>query len=102
MEDVDEAVKVFIAHKRAWTVMPQEKSPIEERIMALEEVVKKSLAVPARNATPGVTTGIYASVVAPHMTETAVRIRIDGAEKLQLKELLSKAQQHIQGAFAIR
>ncbi|MGN8560582.1 UNVERIFIED_CONTAM: hypothetical protein LI989_08805, partial [Campylobacter jejuni] len=30
MEDVNEAVKAFNAHKRAWTEMSQKKSPIEE------------------------------------------------------------------------
>ena len=39
MEDVNEAVKAFNAHKRAWTEMSQKKSPIEERMMALAEVV---------------------------------------------------------------
>ena len=97
---MNEAVKAFNAHKRAWTEMSQKKSPIKERIMALEEVVKKSLADPARRAAPAVVSGAlpprsYASVVAPQMTKTAVRIRIDDAQNLQSQELLSKAQQHI-------
>ena len=74
--------------------------------MALEEVVKKSLEDPARRATPAVVSGApllrsYASVVAPQMTKIAVRIIIDGAQNLQPQELPSKAQQHIQGAYAI-
>ena len=97
MEDVKEAAKAFNAHKSAWTEPSQKKSPIEERVMALEEIVKKNLADPARNATPGVATGMpqlrtHASVVAPQMTKTAVRIRINGADKLQLQELLSRVQ----------
>lgn len=36
MEDVNEAVKASNAHKRAWTEMSQKKSPIEERVIALE------------------------------------------------------------------
>ncbi|CCU75202.1 AIR1 domain-containing protein [Blumeria hordei DH14] len=87
--------------------MSQKKSPVEERMMAIEEVVKKSFADPALVSAPAVTSGAptlrsYASVVAPQMTKTAVRIRIDGAQNLQPDELLSKAKQHIEGAFAIR
>ena len=73
MEYVNEAAKEFNAHKRAWTKMSQRTSSIEERMITLEEVVKKSLIDPAPKAAPAVT-----SVVAPQMTKTAVRIRIDG------------------------
>ena len=37
-------------------------------------------------------TRTYALVVSPQLTNTAVRIRIDRAEKLQPEELLSKAE----------
>lgn len=43
MEDVNEAVKTFNCHK-AWKTMSQ----IKERMMALEEIVNKSLADSAR------------------------------------------------------
>ena len=107
MEDVNEAVKAFNCHKKAWRTMSRNPSPIEERMIALEEVVKKSIADAARQAAPVVSSGkpqprTYASVVAPQMTKTAVRIRIDGANKLQLEKLLSKTKEHIQGAHAIR
>lgn len=45
---------------------------------------------------------IYASVVAPKITKTAVCIRIDEADKLQPEELLSKVKEHIQSPYAIR
>lgn len=47
----------------------------------------------------------YASVVAPQTAKTAktmFRIRIVGVKNLQAKELLSRAKQHIEEAFAIR
>ena len=53
MEDVNEAVKAFNAHKRAWTEISQN-FPMEKRMMALEEVVKKSLEDPTRNASSAV------------------------------------------------
>ena len=57
MEDINEAVKAFNTHKRAWTEISQKKFPIEERMMALEEIVKKSLADPARKAAPAIISG---------------------------------------------
>ena len=97
MKNVNDAMKAFNCDKEAWTAMCQISSLIEERMMALEEVVKNSLADPVRNAAQGVATGMpqprtYASVVASQITKTAVRIRIDGADKLQPEELLSKAK----------
>ena len=106
MEDVNEAVKAFNCHKKAWAAMSQIPSRIEERIMALEGVVKRDIGDPARNAAPEVATEmpqprIYASVVPPRMTKIAVRIRIDGAEELQPEDLPSNAKQRIHGAFVI-
>ena len=77
IEDVNEAVKAFNSHKRAWKEMSQKTFPIEERMMALEEVFKKRFADPARKAAPTVTSGAlpsrsYASVVAPQTTKTAI------------------------------
>ena len=88
MGDVDEAVKALDAHKRNWSGVSKKMSPIEERMMALEEVVKKSFTDSARKAASAVTSGApiprsYASVVALHITKTVIRIRIDGADKLQ-------------------
>ena len=59
-EDVNEAVKAIKAInalKLVWTEMSQKKSPIEEGMMALEEVVKKSHANSARQAAPVVSSG---------------------------------------------
>ena len=75
--------------------------------MTIEEVVKKTLADLFRNATPGVTSGLlpprtYVSVVAPEMTKTKVRIRIDGAQNPLSWELLSNSKQHIQDTNVIR
>ena len=74
--------------------------------MALEEVIKKSFADLVQNsaaklASGMLTTRTYASVLAPKMTKTAVRIRIEGAAKFQPEELPSKAQEDIQDAYAI-
>ena len=100
-------MKAFNAHKSAWMEMSLKKSPIEERTIALEQVVKKNLADPVRNAASGVATGMpqirtYASVVVQQISKTAVRVRIDGADKLWPEELLSRAKEHIDGAYAVR
>ena len=67
MEDVNEAVKAFNCHKMTWKNLCQNLSTIEERIK-LPEIVKKSLADPARQADPVVVLGCrlrsYASLVA--------------------------------------
>ena len=107
MENVNEPGKAFNAYKRSWTDMSRKTSPIEERIMTLEEVFRKSLADPARKVAPAVTSGAptlrsYASVMAPQTTKAAIPVKIDGADKLQAEELLSKAKKHIDGAYAIR
>ena len=83
MVDVNEAVKAINAKKRAWNEMTQKTSSIEENMMAIEEIVKKRLAGPARKAALAVVSGAppprsYASVVAPQITNTTVRTRIDG------------------------
>lgn len=74
---------------------------------ALEEVVKKSLAEPARRAVLPTVSGqpaqkIYASVVAPLIGKMAVSIRVESAENMQQAELLLKAKEHIKGAFTVR
>ena len=52
MEDVNEAVKAFNYHKKARKTTSQIPSPIEERMIALEEVMNKSIADAARQAVP--------------------------------------------------
>lgn len=105
-EDIAEAVRAFNAHNKAWKEMQTMKSPIEERMLALEEAVKKSLAEPARNAAPIISgppaPRTYASVAAPPMAKTAVRIRVEGAKDMQPAQLLMRAQKHIPGAYAVR
>ncbi|KAI6248149.1 hypothetical protein HI914_03755 [Erysiphe necator] len=44
----------------------------------------------------------YASIVAPPVTNTVVRIRVPWASEIQPSELLSIAQQKIKGAYTIR
>ena len=66
-------------------------------MLALEKAIKKSLEEPARKAAPqsAQTMGgrpTYASIVPPPATKAAVRIRVDGADKMQPAELLNKAR----------
>lgn len=84
--DVSEAIKAFNNHKKDWEEKQSKQSPIEKRMAALEEVVRKSLAEPARRAGPPTVSGqpaqkTCASVVAPPIEKTAVRIRVEGSEK---------------------
>ena len=106
-EEIAGAIKAFNTHKKAWDEMNTKSSPIEERMLALEEAVKKSLVDPARKAGPSMVSGAaaqktYASVTAPPMAKTAVRIRVEGSKDMQPTELLTKAQKHIKGAYAVR
>lgn len=48
--EINETIKAFNAHKKAWEEMKTTRSPIEERILALEEVVEKSLTEPPQKA----------------------------------------------------
>ncbi|KAI1007340.1 hypothetical protein K3495_g880 [Podosphaera aphanis] len=80
---------------------------MEERMLALEKVVKKSLEEPIRKPAPPMVLRsggrpTYASVVAPPATKAGVRIRVDGSEKMQPAELLNKAKQHIARTYAAR
>ncbi|KAI1007232.1 hypothetical protein K3495_g991 [Podosphaera aphanis] len=84
-----------------------EVTPIEERMLALEKIVRKSLEEPARKAAPVTVPGpggqpTYASIVAPPATKAAVRIRVEGSDKMQPAELLRKAKSKIVGAYAVR
>ena len=72
MWDVNEAVRTFYCHKRAWTVMSQYTSTIKERMMALEEVVKKEVADPAKKSAPVVLSG-----VPTHVSHVAHSFAID-------------------------
>lgn len=91
--EVIEAINAFNLHKKEWEELRSGRSPIEERMLTSEEVVKKSLADPARTVVPTTGSGLsatktYASVVAPPMVKTVVRIRAERATDLQPQELL--------------
>lgn len=106
-EEVAGAIKAFNLHKKEWEEIQVKSTPIEERMLALEQVVKKSLADTARKASTLSVSGsptqkTYASVVAPQMNRAAVRIRMEGAKEMQPTELLIKAKEHIKGAYAVR
>ena len=58
---------------------------MEERMLALEKAIKKSLEEPSQTMGGQPT---YALAVAPAATKAAVRIRLEGAEKMQPAELL--------------
>lgn len=80
---------------------------MEERMLALEKVVKKSLEGSARKAAPLTVPRsgrrpTYASIVAPSAPKAAIIICVEGAENLQPAELLTKAQIHIKGVYAVR
>ena len=47
MEDVRESIEAFNCNKESWIAMSKDPSPIEERMMPLDEFVKKKLADPA-------------------------------------------------------
>lgn len=76
--------------------MNQNKSPIEESTMVLEELIKKSLADPARKAAPAVVSGApapgaYTSDIAPQIMKTVVCIISDNAKNLLPEKLPTKA-----------
>ncbi|KAI0997185.1 hypothetical protein K3495_g11000 [Podosphaera aphanis] len=83
-------------------------TPMEERMLALEKVVRKSLVEGSTHkATPAKAHDLtgrktYASILVPPVTKAAVRIRVEGSDKMQPSELLNKAKQHITGAYAVR
>ncbi|KAI0998808.1 hypothetical protein K3495_g9386 [Podosphaera aphanis] len=106
LEVVDKAFRALKAHAEAWEA-DLKATPMEERMLALEKVVKKSLEEPVRRPAPPMVLRsggrpTYVSVVAPPATTAAVRIRVDGSKKMQPAELLNKAKQHIAGAYAVR
>lgn len=59
-EEIAEAVKDFNSHKKAWEEIKTTKSPIEERMVALEEVLKKSLTESALIGGPSTASGAVA------------------------------------------
>lgn len=106
MEGVEKAIKALSSHLKVIETK-YKVTPIEERMLALEKVVKKSLEEPARKAVPQTVLRsggrpTYASVVAPPAIEAAIRIRMDGSEKMQPAQLLKTAKTHITGAYAVR
>ena len=106
MAEVDGAIDALKSHALSLQ-STMKATPMEERMLALEKAVTKSLEEPVRKTAPQSTQGMggrptYASVVAPPATKAAVRIRIQGADKMQPAELLNKAKTHIEGAYAVR
>ena len=105
MVEIGEALDAFKAH--ATTLKSKRKaSRMEERMLALEKAVTKNLEEPlckmAASAVQGMgVRPIYASIVAPPATKAAVRIKIQGADNMQLAELIVKAKLHFEGAFAV-
>ncbi|KAI1004410.1 hypothetical protein K3495_g3798 [Podosphaera aphanis] len=105
ISEVEKAIGSLSAH----TTVLQAKmkvTPIKKRMKALGRIVKKSLEEPARKAAPQTGFGsgsrpTYASVVAPPAAQAAVRIRVEGSDKMQPAELLRKAKDKIQGAYAV-
>lgn len=77
------------------------------RILALEEVVRKSFKELFPQVVPKVGTQMglrptYAAVAAPLVNKTTVRIRIPGSEEMLPTQLLTLAKEHIQEAYAVR
>ena len=106
MEEVDKAIKAICSHIKVIEAKFK-LTPMEERMLALEKVIKKSIEEPARKAVPQTVLRsggrpTYASLAAPPAIEAAVRIRVEGSDKIQPVELWKTAQTHIAGANAIR
>ena len=102
-----EALHAIDIHQTLWLSKPAKITPIEERMLALEKVVRKSLKEPASQVVSemGPQMGVrptYAAVAAPPVNKTTVRIRIPGSEDMAPTQLLSLAKEHIQGAYAVR
>lgn len=106
MTEVEKALAALNTHIKGLEIRLKV-TPMEERMLALEKIVKKSLEEPAhKTASCAVPRSggrpTYASIVAPPATKAAVRIRMEGSEKMQPAELLKKAELHITGAYAVR
>ena len=54
MEDIAEAIRVFNILSREWKEIQIMISPLEERMLSLETVVKKSFAKPSCNVAPNI------------------------------------------------
>ena len=94
--EIDEALDAFKAHNQM-SHSKMSAQPIEERILALEKAIKKSLEEPVRRTAPQSTQGMggrptYVSVVAPPAIKAAVLVRVEGADKFQPSDLLNKAK----------
>lgn len=106
MAEVDGAIDALKSHALSLT-STMKATPMKERMLALEKAVTKSHEEPVRKMAPLSTQGMggrrtYALVVAPPATKAAVRIRVEGADKIQPAELLNKAKIHIEAAYAVR
>ncbi|KAI0995868.1 hypothetical protein K3495_g12312 [Podosphaera aphanis] len=103
--EILEALELFKVHKRLWMdASPKNpnNSTIEDRMLALEEAVRKSILTPARAQANSTASKSHATVAAPAASQSAVRIRIPGAEEMQPSQLLNMAKEHITGAYAVR
>ncbi|KAI0993799.1 hypothetical protein K3495_g14385 [Podosphaera aphanis] len=107
VKDIDEAIKALGVHRIGWTKEPQKATPLEERMLALEEAVRKSLAHPSRQLGPSVVPGLgakpsYAAIASAPDTRATIRICVPQAEEKEPAELLSIAKQKFLGAYAVR
>ena len=96
MVEIDEALDAFKAHIQMLQYKMSAK-PMVEWLLALEKATKKSLEKPAHKVAAQSAQNMrgrptYASVVEPPATKAAVQIRVEGADKMQLAELLNKAK----------
>ena len=79
VEDTAEAVNTINQHNKSWKEMQTMKYTVYEMMFALEEVVQEILVY----QTPNAASGAYASLVAPPMTKTPVKVRVEGAKYMQ-------------------
>lgn len=84
--EILEALELFKVHKRLW-MDASPKNPnnntMEDRMLALEKAVRKSILTPARAQVNSTASKSYAAAAAPAASQSAVRIRIPGAEEMQ-------------------
>ncbi|RKF77840.1 putative air1 domain-containing protein [Golovinomyces cichoracearum] len=93
---INDPLEALNTYRDAWQAPPRKEIMIEERMRALEETVRKILQVSKRNSASFTSSQgskpSYATVAAAAPAKTAVRIRVSGAEKMQLEQLLSLAK----------
>ncbi|RKF59426.1 AIR1 domain-containing protein [Golovinomyces cichoracearum] len=93
LKELDGVLKAVEKLRKMEEKKLQSVSTLEERIIALEKMLRKSLeAIPQKSRSLAVEAAgkrSYASVVAPKMEKIVVRMRVAGAEGMQPRELLS-------------